>query len=544
MPMEILIFDLLTLRDPLLRAGLFGLWRVLKYGEHDDNYPGVKQTENLQWELGETTIKLTFRSFRDLIPLMRDMLGHFPHGIANPPGYESNPLASGFYMTLRVHQALFAYFRKKSGGARSESFALPKEEQKKAEKEQKILAWRKRFRNEPITEVATLLMPKRKEDDKDEPFKLETTPRMHCPEFPPEDLFMEEGKVKKSVGMKVVFHPACMAWRNKKIWKDPFDAFLIYFSCLSYVYTCNGKDSDGKDTYVGVAVDADTFTEADRYHRGWASSTEIMRIVTVWGDETMACWFIAAALGLPERTYLTLTPRGAGMFTPIAPAHPQTAVYEALRGMVRAVDVNEMLWTVDRIPIRKGKNPPSATERLVSNLADGATWCRGIEGALTVEKKGPDGKVYEGLSKRDKESLARVARILGGPMEKQVMQRMSKLYGSLIIHYKEHFGVGWPTARKKAMNFAVKSRLNGAHHRSTLLGAINEIRQEADSRVTFSQEESDWLIQHAGENPEDVRSMLILACGGIYDGTTESNASKDTPSEDDEDNSAVGAASR
>ena len=546
--MQRVTFDLLQILDPIIRAGLFGLWRVLKYGEHDDNFPGVKQTKDLQWELGETMITLTFRSFADLIPLMRDMLGQFPHGIANPPGYANNPLAAGFYLAVRVHQALFTYFRFKSGGARSESFSLPvygkndnegkrrKTKEKRDAKQKKIQEWKGRFGNEPVESVGTL-----RRGDNSEPFVMKVTPQMHCPEFPPDDLFLSKtGRLAKSIKMKKVFHPACAKWNNVALKKDPPHAFLIYFSCLSYVYTaCKGKD---RMSYAGISIDANTFAEADRHHRAWASSTDIPKIITVWGDGTTACWFIAAALGLPDHTYPVITPEGAGLFNPTPAFHPQDVVYKALRGAMRAADANEMFWRVDQVPVNNETKSGvrCAMDVIVSNIQTGATWCRGIEGAVTA-KRGKDENTYEGLTKRDRESLARVAHILGGTMEKQVMRRMSKLFGNLVHHYRKHFGVDWNTARKKAMNFAVKSRLNGARHRSTILGAINEIMQEANATVLFSQEESDWLIQYAGENPEDVHSMLILACGGIYNGTSENN-----PSEDNENNTtaSTGAVSR
>lgn len=511
-------FDLAQETNPIKRLGIHGLWRLLNYGsgKYADYYPDVRQSATLRWEIGPTRVKLYWETVDDLNRLMGCQLGDFRNGVGVVPGYQPERDKPGFYATARSHLGICGtYFFAMRGGRRSESLAPPKPAKegealsaKDAEKKAKKEALYRTFlaaNGEPVRKVAHLPATNSTEA---KPSFVEITVSPHVRSTEPPAL--EAAKRGLAAGtFGSVYHPAFAKWNDSAVKGYPEELFIVSFSCLSYVFT---QATSGT---VGVGIDFSTFVDADAKHELWAADNDPRGLLWVDGDSRTAAWFIAAVLCLPPRTYSVLTPEGALLFSPVAPTRNAVQVYAALSAAVLPRDKGGLLRGAAGIPTRMhadGKTVLSfAIDALVRNIEHGFAWYRDLEGVATVARMGGTG-----LYPRERDVLRRITENLEDPMERLISDRMKAIFESLVKQYHSHFGLGpkgWDVARDKARTFAIKTQLNRAFNRQTILSALSRIYAESGNYVPFfTPDEYDWLLRRTAENPGEVRSLLIFAC--------------------------------
>jgi len=497
------VFDLGSETSVHRRLGLHGLWRLLHHGENDEHFPNVVQSDTLRWTLTDTTVTIDWETPDDLNRLMGCQLGDFRQGIGCPPGYATDPDEPGFYATARAHQGICGtYFSVMKGGRRSESMSLPKDAKKKGAKEAKIAAWRAAFGHEPITQVDNLPAAWSTEDEPRN-VELKVTPHMRSDQAPEVPVTSKGALAKRTYSS--VFHPALAKWNNTAVKASGEDLFLVSFACLAYVFTLS---SDG---FVGLGLDLDTFPETDRLHRRWCRSRSILKVS---GDPRAACWVIAASLGLPERTFDTLTPGGGGPFRPAAPAHGTQRAYNALGAMISPAAKSRELWRTAAVPVRvlSDGHTNYVLDALVRNLEHGFAWYRDLGGAATVTRHVGRPNEMHGLYPSESIVLTNLCSTMETTMEKQVRRRMNELFHSLARHYREHFGCSTGDAYDRARRFALHTHLNRAFNVATIMGSITSIQKESGYFIRFTEDEVDWLSLRARENPAEVRSLLCIAC--------------------------------
>jgi hypothetical protein len=478
--MHEVVFDLAAESDPLRRLGVHGLWRLLRYGEGSDRYPGVERGPGLAWVLKERQVVLRYRSWSDLSTLMGIMTGDFRDGFAVPPGYEGDPGAAGVYASMRFHQAVMAsWFFAQKGQRRSKSTG-------------------DKAQVSPCE--ATASTPE--------------NPRYVTMSYTRHVLPQAEDRLKvvddKTRALGNVVHPAFAEWNKQPVKQGPLDRFLLSFAVLSYVVT---KSTQG---YVGIGIDLPTFHEADLRHRLWASSQDPKNVLWVDGSDTTACAFVADCLDFPAGSWPMLCDRAIGLYMHglqlqrgdtgqlhdlLGPALAPRAKNRHIHG-TRAIPVRTMKEDARMVPVL------GALDVMLDNLAILRPFYAGLEEIATVVRD-IRGKV--GLWPREAQLLEVLFERMETSMERKVRQRMKTMFGALVRAEKDRFHTTWEDARERARDFAIRIRLQRAARGPDVLMALVQIRERASCRF-FDQEEMDWMVKLSERDPQALRALLCVAC--------------------------------
>ena len=544
------VFDLAQTAHPIRRIGIHGLCQALYYGEGNPRYPGVKQTDHLQWSMGDTAVRIQFKGpegIAGLNGLMSSHVGDFRDGIAIPPGYPDDPSQKGFYATVRAHQAItFARFGRRSLSLSSQANASRRRK------------WIEEHGRTPIEEVASAF---RMVDGELEPFSKKVTAHQWNPV-----LSLEQTAKKKTLrrfqeqGGKAL-HPSLSKWNDFGAKLTPEDKFLLTFSCLGYVYSWLKEGG-----CIGLGLDLPTFPEAREYHDIWCC-TEPKILFTIPGSEHTAFWLIATILGLPDRPYPTLSDRQVGMFRPSVESYETEFLYRVLHKGLTNADKSKMLYRVRSVPVRvyetSADDKPSKVITLqdivLRNLEHGQHWSLGLDACAFLVRKKPGSKKKgsEGLYKSEALDATEIINALTSedPVEKAVMTRMNWMFGHLVRYYatrKSATNPNWDKGRLLARQHAVRIHLNRATTFTGVIDALNAIRDKAPSVPDgkggnkscpwFSDAELQWILDHKDE-PYLLRSLLTFACEGWKpDRNGNGNGAEKSPGAEDDNDEAIGDA--
>ena len=94
-------------------------------------------------------------------------------------------------------------------------------------------------------------------------------------------------------------------------------------------------------------------------------------------------------------------------------------------------------------------------------------------------------------------------------MEQEILERMGFIRWALAKKYEAKFR-GDKKQYDRADTFIIDVTLNRVRNRPALLGAIAKITREADTG--FTMEQMDWILERSKKQPDEVKSLLIIAC--------------------------------
>lgn len=505
------LFDLDSETRPLFRAGIHGLWRLLRYGEGHPEYSAIRQTETLKWSYTDTTIQLEWASYDDLHLLLNNMLSDMNYGIAVPPGYETDPDRQGFYITARQHQGIVSPFKEMRGSCRSVSLGAspsePKpekkntkkptkektkqeieEEQKKAEKKAEKradwIAWVAEHGHQPVFQVDNLSV------DSEHSLVLSVQPHRRV-----DNMFLIKKDGKPVSTFSTPFHPALSAWNNKQIKASTEELFIVAFACLSYIFTMS------KGGPVGLAIDAPTFSEADSYHRRWLSAGEPRNVLWVDCGYRTVLWVLSCAVDLPVGSYHAITPCGSQLFYNQA-LYNQNLIYAALGSSMEVISKNGFLKKVSWIPV---DSTGTFLDVVLRNLESNQPWFKGLVGMFTFVRNKE--LKYIGLSTRDSFFVTKIGEILMNDIEKKTARWMHSLFLSLAKAY----GKKDESDFDKATSVAISTHLARASSRASMIGALNAIQRDA-GHSSIPDDVYDFIWDRSERHASEIREFLIMAC--------------------------------
>lgn len=509
-------FDLTNERDPIARLGLHGLWRCLFYGEDSACHPRIKQSESLSWELTDTSVTVHWQSVDDLNRLIHGMLGDFRQGIAIIPGYSTDPSVPYFYATARAHLCICAkfFFTRSKGGTRSKSVAGTA----KAAREIRG-AWAAHTGHTIIEMVDCDSYPAREGQDP-RPIEMVVSPHK-LPEKPGPSLrTTAKGVLKAQQKGLTIAHPTLSAWRNHAVLVPPETFFLLSFACLAYVYSlCN-------DGAAGLGIDRPTFSDADRHVRIWNGSTEKAVAYTMLdSDCDVLFWTLAAALGLPEGTYPTLSEvRGPGLFSHTSTGHPMARIHEALNTLTDVRGTSTFLRRLRTLPVRvdhEGKTIQSYHKSLIRSLRSGGSWTRDLGRAVCARPPNPV-------------MISQIVQLLGSPMEQEITRAMSSLYWGVIQTLRTKHG----RDRKvyKIAHDKLRMTLGRACTAGGILSGIRALTNYTHGYSKLTQEHLDWIVENAKRDPLYVKELLLVGCTTRDEQAIANARANNTPEDLDLDN--------
>ena len=506
------------------RQGFHGLWFLLTYGEADEHYPEVVQTPTLRWQVTDEAITVEWEALADLERLMNCQLGDFRHGIAVPPGFETDPDKPGFYVTARAHHGICGrHFYAKSGRRRSRSRAC------------------KMVIDNLESPASTPEAPK----------KFQREVMQHDRATGPKDVLIMNGAGRWGrLFCANIIHPGLAKWNSTEVSVTPKDYFLLSFSCLSYLWVQSVEDD-----VVGISLDGLPMREAARFRRRWASLAG-GSLYTVHGGYKLACWMIGAVLDLPLRSYAVLYVRGGerskksvtGLWRPEMAHHETASVYrllDELAGIAGHDGAGHQLRVTRSIPVRVFPSKTiTALDVLIQNLGQGQSWYVGIGPGATCDRNqfNPEREAFIGFTEEEQACLLLLHNTLGNDMEQEILRRMNRLFGALVHHYNQKFEggrnnkVAWQRSRDRARRFALSTELNRATHRATILKAINAISAEANFWGAFTEEQVLWLLDRAEDQPVEVQQLLIMGCAIRVPKTDNDKTDNDKTDNDKTDN--------
>lgn len=497
-------FDLTQETDLYRRLGLHGLYRLLAYGEEDEHFPGVRQTETCQWEIDEdaNTIDLWYDSQDDLVVLMNNQWGDFRHGIAVNPGYETNPDKDGAYVTVRFHQATAGrFFFGMTGPRRSGSMSKDKDKGRaEINHLQKVLG------------------------------NGETTPLVMGYTRHNANPLMKIGK-----HFSAAVHPALSQWNYSSITATPEDYFLISFACLSYIYTMSSED------LVGMGIDRPTFVQAATVHDHWrfiGGDGAARNVLWVSGGVRAALWVMASALDL-EGTFSALYKKGDTghlLFNTRLPNDRTVQLFEMVRSFQCAQDKNGKIRGTYSIPVRMKSSTEvheTALDRIVFNLENGLRWFLGLDETLYQTERG-----VKGLYRSESDLYTLIFQ--GDPdmddIEREVGRKFNHIFYTLARKYARDAGREKPQDKdhEKARKRITRTYLARASTTDSLLDAVASIKDESGWDGTFTADEGAYILMKARSNPMELRSFLNLSLNIRFNQTTaESLAQRANNTNDD-----------
>jgi hypothetical protein len=518
------IFDLDQEVAQLRRSGLHGLWRLLRYGENNARYPYIKQTSTLQWELTDTTLTIHWKTAEDLNPLLDCQLGNFQEGVGIPPGWSTNPSASGFYASARAHQAIVGshLFRGSARAARRSSSLTGKNT---TETLARTEAWKEVHNGqEPLNKIDSHILRAATDDKPEVRATLKISPHVwerNILDREPVQLTTPDKKGRLTHGVGVTLHP-CLGMRNLRATSLPVeDFFLAAFSCLSYVFTL------AEEGFVGLSLDLSTFSDTDRCHKLWNRHP----LYRVAGSPSTACWCIAAMLDLPDdRAYPVVHSKGTTSFRPqvMSVEHKNTKYLSidtrfAYTLLGRGLDITddaraEIPYELHRIPARTSGGEVRATlyDVLLGNLEAGRPWYANLGEMALLNRAVKNQPNRRGLTSWEAKNAEKTL----GPLKENDMDTtlpftMGNLFAQLISVYRTKTGKSYSESLDKARQVACDVHLNRAFTYGEILGALNLIIREARAYpgplATPNSEEYAWMEAHR-DDPQMIRSLLLLGC--------------------------------
>jgi hypothetical protein len=404
-------YDLSQEANPLLRAGIHGLWRFLRYGKH-----------TLVWSSTATKFSIEFNDPASINDALASV--NIENGLVVPPGYIGDTNDERVLATILAHKMLGKLFFAKRGGRRSSTLG----------ESVSVSLWETPFSTEQAPEFVKATYTKHKASE--EPLSL--------------DLAKKGAQFAPSQPLGVVFNPAVSQWNKRAVKLDPQSAFALAYSPYAYAATRVGEDSE----LFALSLDLPSFDEADDAHRMWieaplyaASSNEI------------AAASIQTLLDLPPGTYHVISESLAG-----APIY----LDGKLKKILSAGLSRNKLASLQSIHVGGVKD---AYSEILRNLSLGRAWYVNVNPTYTHNDK-PLGKARREAVQH---TLNRMIDTMNDPMEKRVIAAFSKIKIAYAGRLRDHFKMAVPDSYDRARKEILDVRLNRVSSRSALLKALTEI---------------------------------------------------------------------
>lgn len=493
-------FSLESEGNPYLRLGIHGLAHLLAMADSPtfkDYYPLVRQSDRLTWTVTKNTITLTFEKEDDVLPLAWGMTGDLRHGMAVLPYNCPDVNKPAIYATLRGHSAQ-SQFQAKQGQARTENEKAPvfdKDGTPKMRAATKTKPARQAYADVPKKSIQVLSF---------------TSGNLIEKPYAPKVLPVGPRQIRHSTGLATVHHPALSSWQNKPMKVTKQQAFICLFAVLNYAWTVC------EDGVFGLGLDFDTFDESKAKLQEHLNGTR--HLWQVHASAETSAHVLASLLKLdPEREYpVTCTTQDAHFFIVPAEIPLRDKLREAYRAGITQMDTKKFLSCLRLVPVfvRRKNNKGEDTyttlyDLLHQNMRHGFYWGRGLLQLGFLPPRGDD--KHKGLRKSERETLAKIIRILEEPMEKLWRCAMREARSRIARKYKDR-GASQKKAWEMADSFILNQNLAHATRPVLLRRALNNILFEGRSTYPlFDTTMMEWFDAETEKNAADMSTRLSLA---------------------------------